>query len=499
MLEHATNLIHKRSVQKEKKKTMRIKTMMILMLITMILSCKIVEKNIGEKNEIKSNFISVEYPEVYELANIALALTEYGMTDKWQVRKDIEYYDEMRSYFGDYMEHPLLDSINFSREKWQEYLSYRTDSYAFELDENYRLTRKNDFQSFEINTFDRFKKLTENFARKSKFKNFFHQNKNRYDQIVQNYQKEYLLDEMRGFLSDEFGDFFSDKKYSIVISPFVYAQNLHRDIDSTWTADFPSVAKQVIEGIDFENEKDKSTEIHTLFTEMDHGYVNPTSDKHDVSSSFDEDIWDDESGYSNSGNAVFNEYMTWAVFDIFNKIHFPEIAEKVNLNWHFQNDTRGFPYSNLFANELVKRYELYKGEKNIKDLYTEILEWTNEIQPTLSKPLLLNDSDTIQISNERQLIELRFSEPMKKVQNFDFVFQYSQWDSEAIRVGEENSLKWDKEGMLLTFEVKLPDKPEYYLLLNWWGVEKPLISEKGILLQATSGFIIKGNSAQNKG
>ncbi len=78
------------------------------------------------------DIISVEYPEVYELANIVLALTEYGISDKWQVRKYFAYYDEMRTYFEPYMDHPLLDSVNFSRERWQEYLSYRTDAYAFE-------------------------------------------------------------------------------------------------------------------------------------------------------------------------------------------------------------------------------------------------------------------------------------------------------------------------------------------------------------------------------
>ncbi len=457
----------------------------VLMLLVLISSCK-------KSNPVHSDnddIISVEYPETYELSNVVLALTEYGLTDEWQVRKDIAYYSKMREYFKPYMNHPLLDSVNFSAKRWQEFLSYRTDSYAFDLDDEYNLNRKNDFQSFEITTFDKYKELTEDFARKSNFKVFFKEHQKFYDRVIQSYKSEYLLKEMKEFLAKEFGDYFTDKKYSVVISPFVFAQNLHRDIDTTWTADFPTVAKQVIEGTGFENKEDKSTEIHTLFTEMDHGYVNPTSSKHDVKTQFDESIWDEKSGYSGYGDAVFNEYMTWAVFDIFNSDQYPEFADKVNLNWHFQNDTRGFKYSYFFAKKLDKIYDSYEGKRKIKDLYPEILEWTNDIQSQLSKPRLTNSGDTVHVSAEKNMITLNFSEPMEKVKKFDIVLHYSQWESETVSISHLNNLIWEDDAQSLTFEMELPKKEKYYLLLNWWGVKNPLLSKKGITLKARSGFL----------
>ena len=278
-----------------------------LMLFVLVLATCTISKTSTQSAVNQDDIIVVEYPEVYELANIVLALTEYGITDKWQVQKDFKYYEEMRAYFKPFEDHPLLDSVNFSRDRWQEYLSYRTDSYAFVFDEHNKLKRVNDFQSFEISTFDKFKILTEDFAEKSKFREFYQSHKTYYQQIIENYKREYLLEEMKSFLTNEFGNYFAEKKYAIVISPFVYAQNLHRDIDSTWTADFPHVAKPIIAGTGFENIEDKATEIHTLFTEMDHGYVNPTTDKHDMAR-FKEEIWDLESGYAGGGNAVFNEY-----------------------------------------------------------------------------------------------------------------------------------------------------------------------------------------------
>ena len=109
-----------------------------LSLAVFTFSCKNSKNKSKESNEI----IRVEYPETYELANIVLTLTEYGKTDKSEVRQGFDYYNKVQEYFKPVNEHPLLDSVNYSRERWEEYLSFRTDSYAFTFDENNQLKRK---------------------------------------------------------------------------------------------------------------------------------------------------------------------------------------------------------------------------------------------------------------------------------------------------------------------------------------------------------------------
>jgi len=472
---------------------MKYQITIIIGIFICLIGCKTTESINTQKPE--DNF-SIEYPEVYELANIALALTEYGKTDKWQVRKDIEYYDKTIEYFSHFERHPLIDSINFSRERWEEYLSYRTDAYAFAFDDDNSLKRINEFKSFEIETFDKYKELTEDFAEQSNFRKFYVENKSFYDSIVENYRNEYMLKEMRDFLNYHFGNYFENKKYSIVISPFVYAQNLHRDIDSTWTADFPAVAKEIIEGRGFGNPEDKSSEVHTLFTEMDHGYVNPTTNRFLITDKFDELKWDDESGYAGNGKDVFNEYMTWAVFDIFNRIEYPTKAEKINLNWHFQNDSRGFQYSNLFASKLIELSEKEPNSK-ISDIYPKILEWTRNVQEHLTKPVIINKTDTLIVNSETNKITVNFSETMKKSIEFDVILYFDQWNSETKRINETNNLIWKDDGKSLSFNLSLPNKNEYYLLFNWWGVSEPIMSEKNTLLKAGNGFVVKGNSADN--
>jgi hypothetical protein len=81
-------------------------------------------------------------------SNIILALTQYERTDKWDVQKIPPYYDEVLKYFEPVKNHPLLDSVNYSRPKWEKFLGFRTDMYAFSFDQNGKLKRDYPFNSF---------------------------------------------------------------------------------------------------------------------------------------------------------------------------------------------------------------------------------------------------------------------------------------------------------------------------------------------------------------
>ncbi|MDI9312870.1 MAG: DUF4932 domain-containing protein [Limnohabitans sp.] len=450
-------------------------------------------QNVNSKTS--DEFILIEYPEVYELANITLALTNYGKTDDWEVRKKFAYYDRMMKYFEPFSKHPLIDSVNFSRKRWEEYLSFRTDAYAFIFDENSKLKRINNFQSFKDKTFDKYLELIQDFADKSNFRKFYKQNQNYYDSIKIAYRQQYMLNEMKSFLTNEFGNFFSNKKYIIVLSPFVYAHNLHRDIDSLTTADFPTIAESIVKGNQV-NRRERCTEIHSLFTEMDHGYVNPTTDINDnlVTKNFDENIWNNKSGYEKQGNAVFNEYMTWAVYDLFNQMYYPELADEINLYWHFQNESRGFIYSQFFAQKLKELYKNNKQNEHIKDLYPKLLKWTYDIQKTLTKPTLIYPTDSLILKFEKHSqIKLKFSEKMQNVSEFNILLQDPNEHKDTLTINKTNNIKWSPDRKELTFDIALPENSKVmYLIFNWWGTKNPLISANGVILK-TSYFQLNNN------
>ncbi len=464
----------------------------ILSMVVFISSCQKSRKENKESKEI----ISVEYPETYELANIILALTEYGKTDKWEVRQGFDYYNKVQEYFKLVNEHPLLDSVNYSRERWEEYLSFRTDSYAFDFDENNQLKRKFDFYANKgFQPFDNNLDLINDFVQKSNFREFFKQNKDYYNTVSDKYKKTQFLNEMREFLVKEFGEQYSNNEnYNVVLSPFVYRMNCHRDIDSTTVADFITIPNYVLSDTISTNEKDIATSIHNLFTEMDHGYVNPTTNQYKelVAKSFNADLWDNKSGYNeNTRFGVFNEYMTWAVYDIFLKKHFSNFADEIGLNWCFQNDSRGFEYSQLFTQQLLTLYNQKEDRETLKDLYPKMLKWTSEIQKDLSKPKIVLPKDSTYIDfSEKTKINISFSEPMKKTDTITTILQDGKNLRQFIELnGTENNLKWTENGETLEFEVNLPsDRNTYYLQFNRWGTRHPLISKKGVLIKSGSYF-----------
>ena len=468
-----------------------------LSMVMLIFSCSGTESNKAVSQEI----IGVEYPETYELANIILALTEYGRTDKTEVRQNFDYYNKVLEYFKSYMEHPLLDSVNYSRERWEEYLSFRTDSYAFEFDESGPLKRKFDFYANEgFQPFDDHLDLINDFVQQSNFRAFFAQNQDYYQAVTATYKKTQYLNEMREFLIQEFGKQYSnDSKYNIVLSPFVYRMNCHRDIDSTTVADFTTIPDYVLSDTISPNESDLATSIHSLFTEMDHGYVNPATNqwKDLVAQNFDATLWDNESGYNegegydSTGSAVFNEYMTWAVYDIFLNEHFPGLADEVGLNWSFQNDSRGFEYSQLFTQKLLSLYNNKAEGQTLKDLYPELLAWTSEIQKDLSKPKIISPKDSVSTRfSESTKIAISFSEPMKEADTITAIFQDGKNLREFISLNRtDNNLVWKENGRTVEFEINLPtERDAYYLQFNWWGTKHPLISAKGVLIKSGTYF-----------
>lgn len=467
-------------------------TIYTLSIVFLIFSCQKSKKESKKSKEI----ISVEYPETYELANIILALTKYGKTDKWEVRQGFDYYNKVQEYFKPVNGHPLLDSVNYSRERWKEYLSFRTDSYAFEFDEENQLKRKFDFYANkEFQPFDDYLHLINDFVQKSNFREFFKRNRDYYNIVSDKYKRTQYLNEMRGFLIKEFGEQYSnEEKYNVVLSPFVYRMNCHRDIDSTTVADFITIPNYVLSDTISTSEKDIATSIHNLFTEMDHGYVNPTTIQYKelVTKNFNADLWDNKSGYNeNDRFGVFNEYMTWAVYDIFLKKHFPNFANEVGLNWSFQNDSRGFEYSQLFTKQLLTLYNQREDRETLKDLYPKMLEWTAEIQKDLSKPKIISPNDSTYIEfSEKTKIAISFSEPMNKTDTITTILQDGKNLRQFINLNDtENNLKWTENGKTVEFEISLPnDRNAYYLQFNWWGTTYPLISKKGVLIKSGSYF-----------
>lgn len=334
----------------------------------------------------RNELINVAIPEAYELANIILAITPYTLdANSFEVAKETKYYNEILSYFMKYSKHPLIEKVNFTIEKWDYYLSFRTDAYAFDINGNklermFKFRAQNDRNEFEDNIV-----LVEDFMKVSGFRDFYKNHKSYYDSIIDVYSKTQMLPEILSFLKKEFPSKNNSQKFSfsIIASPLVNRMNCHRDVNGIPT-DFISLPNFILYGdlSSKPSDKDISQGVHMLFTETDHGFVNPATINfgNKVKKSFNVVFWDKNSGYGDYAYGVFNEYMTWAVYDIFVFNYFPQVADEVCDKWAKQNETRGFIYSSIFSKKIIELYKSKKKNETIRDLYPKILQWCAEFQ-----------------------------------------------------------------------------------------------------------------------
>lgn len=437
----------------------------------------------------------VELPETYELSNIILAMTKYGQSDKLEVQKNSAYYREILDYFEPVKNHPLLDSVNYSRAKWDYYLSFRTDAYAYTFDATGKLKRVNDFYSMdELKPFDTHLALINDFVTKSKFRQFYQQHQTFYNYIINNYKTYFHVAASFTFLNERIGkpaNFNSNQKYIVVLSPLVYRMNCHRDIDDQTVADFPSASEDFINGITSGNPISRVVQSHNLFTEADHGYINPISDKYEklITQSFDTKKWDMESGYE--GISVFNEYMTWAVYDLFIKEYFPDKADSIAIQWQYQNADRGFWAQNIFANKMVELY-YKKGQKKFESIYVPFLKWCKKAGPNITQPTMVGTDPEHFVKVDLNRLELNFSEPMNTklpidVQIFEFKNEKATGNKKIITL---KGHQWSNQGKTLSFKIDTPFE-EFVLKFNWWGNGKPLVSKNGIFLAPGSSVALK--------
>lgn len=439
----------------------------------------------------------IEIPEVYELSNIILALTDYGIEDEWEVQKKTDYYKKVLEYFEPVKNHPILDSVNYSRKKWDYYLAFRTDAVAYSIDKNDKLVKNFDFETQPgLNPFGNNIALINDFIQKSNFRDFYLDNKPLYKKITNNYQDYNFINETIEFLDKNIGKQENTSKpisiYKIILSPLVFRMNCHRQLKDNVVADFPSATEDFINGVsNNENLKDRLNSNHLIFTEKDHEYINPITSKYIdlVNSNFDTEIWDINSGYEDFNS--FNEYLTWAVYDLFLDANFPEYAENLSTQWQYQNASRGFFAQNLFSKKVKELYSKNKSG-NFEDIYKPLLKWTKRIEKKITLPVFVNIDKENFVKTEINNIEINFSESMNTKLPFGVkIMEHNGNTNTGNNIFTEvKEFDWTNKGKTLNFKIDT-EFEKFVLLFNWWGIEKPLISKNGIFLKTSSYVLLK--------
>lgn len=342
-------------------------------------------------SEHKGRF-EVNVPEVHELANILVAISKIGQLDSNMVDMTTPYYQKVLAKFKPFSKHPIIDTINqhiISSDDVNSYWYY----YALKMNAcGYTLTPENAIRNngpVKRMGFDNIKDpilanvaLIEDFSNKTGFREFYKQNKPYYDSLISTYKQLNPIDKMQNWLVSKFG--FSYDNYIVYFSPLVggaHATQKYRDNNFQQTAMFVCRSPVFDE---YNMNVNEMLNSRVVFTEIDHNFVNPTS-MHFIKrinlafanrSNWVNEFEGSRTQAYKTPDAVFNEYMTFAVFSLYCLDNFPQTDIDIFIpKMETQmTERRHFKRFTEFNQKLIS---IYTADKTISvnALYDQILKW----------------------------------------------------------------------------------------------------------------------------
>ncbi|TAD81166.1 MAG: DUF4932 domain-containing protein [Bacteroidetes bacterium] len=335
--------------------------------------------------------VTYEIPMAYELMHIAIALTDTTIVSSGYnvynevINRNSNYYNAVINHFAPYKNHELIIDLNKALRKRASNFMYNVQ---LGNNLNFRNNRleKIDIMPWIRRTYINVKSVNkekmEDFARTSNFEAFYAKHKEYYNAELRFVQQNSNVNGQQKWLATEFPAQYDN--YRIIISPLMGSTHFTQRFKLQgkrkcimWVASYHGNQQQfdVIE---------KANYIGLVMTEIDHNYVNPVSDKYkkELNALMRGNYrtkWTN-GGPSNSyktGYAVFNEYMTHAVFLLYTNQIINASEQRVVENSKIQGMTnrRKFIKFAEFYGQLKLLYQARTPNERIADLYPKIIEW----------------------------------------------------------------------------------------------------------------------------
>ncbi len=329
-------------------------------------------------------------PEFFELVQIAYSLTEFSKTNENMIDKSGKYHAEVQTYFAPQANHPIVLKLNEAVKKdYTTYISTRNCSLDFSF-ENNKLKETEvippiqKFQAKFIGDMFADLNLWEDFAEKSKFREFFAKQQKFYQQTLAETTKNLPLDKIQTWLEREFPERYGI--YKIVISPLIGGTH------STFRANFQGANQCFMfvsdtSGFDAKKYTPKQIEglfTGVVFTEIDHNYNNPVSAKlsKEIEKAMPDTVkWSNgveaKSGFYKSALKIFDEYTTHSlyllyIYDNFSAKDYELIRDR---KANQMINSRGFAKFKEFHGEFLRLYKSKKQGEKLADLYPNIVDW----------------------------------------------------------------------------------------------------------------------------
>ncbi|GET46396.1 DUF4932 domain-containing protein [Capnocytophaga felis] len=365
-----------------------------------------IEPNVHFSNEyIKAhkgkNF--VEIPEVSELVNILLVLHKDAEKDHNMFDTKTTYYQKVKKYFEPYRNHPALDIIHknmqapvfnsqqnvhiFPIPAYKYYYALKMNACAYEFDNQNRIKHKGTVQQIGKywNDFDPMKDVAvfEDFARKSNFRKFYNDNKPYYNELLATFHRLSPVDKMQQWLDKKFG--FGYDSYMIYFSPLNKGAQAATQFEK---GDFKQTFMFICKTTEYEEHSPTLNELLSgwiVFTEIDHNYVNPLSDKNlqyinRVFSNRNKWAKGDVAQAYPDPYAVFNEYMTFGLYTLYAIDHYSQedVMKFLPMYEPMMENVRGFIRFKDFNRALLERYQK-NPDIDMNALFQYMMYWALQI------------------------------------------------------------------------------------------------------------------------
>ena len=336
---------------------------------------------IAPPQPVDSARVRIVVPEAYELANVIVAMTTYGQSSSILVWKTGEYYARVHTAFTPFRTHASMESLQLGKEDpLRRYYELRDNSFAYVFDAD--LIKRDPAYGtlWNPNTFRDQLAAVQAFADASRFRTFYAANADYYRAFIERYRIMAEVDSIADWLEREFAPLRYDH-YTVALSPLVYGSHSTQRVATSHGREVimfvsgPDVTSGTSAGVQ------QATVQRLLFTEIDHNFVNPVTSQHRarVDKTFEtRSEWTtDPSSFYTSPSAVFNEYMTWAVFLLYveGRLSGKDFTEVVGMTTAAMEGSRRFQRFGLFAQELLRLYRYRPAGSRVSELYPAILEW----------------------------------------------------------------------------------------------------------------------------
>lgn len=336
--------------------------------------------------------VTYEIPETYELANVALALTEAGQKDANMIEQSGDYFPRVKKHFAAFTKHPLILRLNeqLKSKSFNFYYGTRENAYALELDKAGKPVSRGVYDNIwpRLNDMADYPDQWADFVRQSGFREFYRANKPYYQEDIADVTRLLPVKQMQNWLESQFPGIRYDGQ-RVVFSPLINGvHSAQKFADQGYNESLMFIC----DARHFDRKKYSDAQIEGLysgvvFTEIDHNFVNPVSDKHlsTINEVFSErEKWTRKGDSDHYGNAyeVFNEYMTHAVHLLYIKDKYPDDVYKLvrDARIDLNSNRRGFYRFEAFVDELQRLYESRKSGQTVADLYPAILNWSKNVR-----------------------------------------------------------------------------------------------------------------------